>query len=110
KLADGTANPYLMMGGLIAAGMDGVSTQVLLPEPILVSPATLESGAREVLGIAALPFSLPAACDLLERDTALSAALGTPLLDAYLAVKRQEARSFEGLTATVEQIRHFWKF
>jgi glutamine synthetase len=37
-------------------------------------------------------------------------ALGAPMLDAYLAVKRQEAKSFEGLTAAVEQIRHFWKF
>jgi glutamine synthetase len=110
KLADGSANPYLMMGGLIAAGMDGISLQSLLPQPIQVSPASLEPDAREALGIATLPPSLPAACDQLDRDTALSLALGTPLLDAYLAVKRQETRSFDGLTASLEQIRHFWKF
>ena len=110
KLADGTANPYLMMGGLIAAGMDGISAQTPLPEPVQASPATLEPDAREALGIASLPTSLPAACDLLERDPALSMALGAPLLDAYLAVKRQEAKSFDGLTAAVEQIRHYWKF
>jgi glutamine synthetase len=110
KLADGSANPYLMMGGLIAAGMDGIGTQTPLQEPLQGSPATLEPDVREHLGIRSLPASLPAACDTLEGDVALCTALGAPLRDAYLAVKRQEAKSFDGLPSAVEQVRHFWKF
>jgi glutamine synthetase len=110
KLADGTANPYLMMGGLIAAGLDGLAHRYDLTEPVSSSPHQLDANAREQMGIVPLPTSLQAAIDTLERDSILAAALGAPLLDTYLAVKRQEVKTFDGATAAIEQARHFWKF
>ena len=110
KLADPSANPYLALGGLIAAGLDGISKQMPLTPPVDVSPHTLAENRREEMGIEPLPASLGVACDNLENDAALGTALGAPLLDAYLAVKRQETKTFEGVAAAAELARHFWKF
>lgn len=110
KLADGMCNPYLMLGGLIAAGMDGVARHTELPAPVQVSPASLSAEEREELGIAALPTSLAAACEALTQDEALMAALNKPLYEAYLALKREEVKTFEGTSFGTEQQRHFWKF
>ena len=49
KAADATCNPYLALGGLIAAGLDGIERGLTPPEPVDVDPATLERprGARD---------------------------------------------------------------
>ena len=110
KLADGAANAYLMMGALIAAGLDGLVNHLDLPEPVQSSPHLLDTDTREAMGIEPLPASLQAAVDALERDATLSAVLGSRMLETYLALKRQEVKTFEGVTAPVEQVRHYWKF
>jgi glutamine synthetase len=110
KLPDGSANPYLMMGALIAAGLDGLANGYELPAPVQSSPNQLDAETRESMGIEPLPASLPAACEALEKDEALGAALGSRMLDTYLALKAQEAKTFEGVAATIEQTRHYWKF
>lgn len=110
KLADGASNPYLMMGGLIAAILDGQSNRYPLAAPIERSPALIDAETRQTLGLQPLPSSLITACDTLEHDAILSAALGSPMLDAFLAVKRKEARTFENATTASEIARHFWKF
>ena len=101
---------YVLMGALIAAGLDGIAGRAELPEPIESSPGLLDPNTRQNLGIEQLPGSLQVACDVLERDDVLGAALGARLLDTFLAVKRQEVKTFEGVTTAVEQLRHFWKF
>jgi glutamine synthetase len=110
KLADGSANPYLMMGGLIAAGLDGIASKYSLPEPLAaISPlkeVTGESGAGPVR----LPLTLQNACESLAQDGILASGLSAQLLGAYLDVKRQEIKSFEGVLPSTEMIRHFWKF
>jgi glutamine synthetase len=110
KLADGSANPYLMLGGLIAAGMDGLSDDYGLMQPVQSSPAQMDPALRESLGIEPLPAHLLAACETLERDDVLAAAMGSLMLDTFLAIKRQEVKTFEGSTAATEQVRHYWKF
>jgi glutamine synthetase len=110
KLADPTCNPYLMVGGLVAAGMDGVAKHSVLPAPLQTSPASLSAEEREQLGITALPATLAAACDLLAQDEVLAAALNQPMLETYLALKREEVKTFEGTSFSAEQQRHFWKF
>jgi len=94
KAADGACNPYLALGGLIAAGLDGVARGLDPGEPILVDPADLPDDKRERRGIARLPSALDAALDALEADATLAEALGPPLLIAFLAVKRGEVDDF----------------
>ncbi len=110
QLADGSINPYLMLGGILAAGMDGIACRTPLPDPVDSYVGVLEPEVREKMGIQALPLNLAEACDVLERDSVLANVLGSRLLDAYVAVKRQEVKTFEGISANAEIAKHFWKF
>ncbi len=107
KPADHSGNPYLALGGLIAAGLDGIRRGLDPGEPVEVDPANLSDDERQRRGITRLPQSLDAALDALEADTVLRDALGPTLATAYIAVKRLEASHFAGLPPEEEARRHF---
>jgi glutamine synthetase len=110
KASDSSSNPYLALGGLLAAGLDGVTRAREAGEPVLVDPATLSDGERRDRGIQRYPTTLGAALDRLEADPVLMPALGSTLGRAYLAVKRSEAEAFGREDAAFETKHHFWKF
>src|SRR5689334_11563565 len=90
KAADATCNPYLAVGGLIAAGLDGLERGLEPREPVEVDPATIVDAERERRGIARLPRTQAEALDALEADGLLMEALGPVLAASYLAVRRSE--------------------
>ena len=96
KPADLTANPYLALGALIAAGLDGIERALDPGEPVLSNPTLLSEHEREAKGIARLPESLPEALDALDKDSVLLKAMGPALAESYLAVKRSEADFYQG--------------
>ncbi len=110
KPCDPSNNPYLALGGLLAAGLDGVERQLDPGEPVLVDPDSLSDDERHRRGIRRLPTSLGEALDALERDEVLRAALGEVLGKEYLLVKRSEVRGFEGKDAAFEIAQHFYKY
>ena len=55
KTSDATANPYLALGAIIMAGIDGLEKKLKLPEPVQLDPANLEDSERSELGIDDLP-------------------------------------------------------
>src|SRR5262245_24654230 len=110
KPCDPSNNPYLALGGLLAAGLDGIERKVDPGEPALVDPDGLGEGERKRRGIRRLPGSLGDALDALERDEVLRAALGDTLVREYLAVKRSEVRGFAGQDVAFEIEHHFYKY
>jgi glutamine synthetase len=110
KPADATGNPYLALGAVIHAGLDGIRNKLDPGKPVEVDPAAMSSSTRRRRGIQRLPDSLPAALDALERDDLLMAALGPARAAAYLAVKRSEAAAFAASDADFECRQHFLKF
>jgi glutamine synthetase len=99
KCLDLTANPYLLLSGLLAAGLNGVAVGARLPEPVDVDPAALPSEELERRGIQRLPTSLRQSTDALAADQVLRDALGSPLLDAVLAVRESEIDLFAEASA-----------
>jgi glutamine synthetase len=91
KPMDVTANPYLALAAVLAAGMDGMDRNLDPGEPASVDPATLSDEERASKGIYPLPASLDEALDALERDRVLIEALGEPLVRTHLAVGRAQA-------------------
>jgi glutamine synthetase len=91
KPVDVTANPYLALAAVLAAGMDGMERDLDPGEPTTVDPATLSDEERDERGIYPLPASLDEALDALEKDDALVEALGEPLVRTHLAVARAQA-------------------
>jgi glutamine synthetase len=110
KPCDPSCNPYLALGGLLAAGLDGMARTLDPGEPTLVDPDTLTDAERQRRGIRRLPTSLGEALDALERDPVLRAALGDVLAKEYVAVKRSEVRGFEGKDLAFEIAEHFYKY
>jgi glutamine synthetase len=110
KAADASCNPYLAVGGLIAAGLDGLERGLEPPEPVEVDPATISEERRERLGIHSLPGTQEEALDALQRDRVLMEALGPPLSRSYLAVRGSEWAAYSAGDEAFEQQGHFLKY
>jgi glutamine synthetase len=83
RLPGGSSNPYLVMVGVLAAGLDGLKHHI---EP----PAETTGIAYGLNGVTDLPTRLEHALDALEGDDAMRAALGEELVKLFVAVKRHE--------------------
>ena len=110
KPSDPSSNPFLALGALLAAGLDGIANTRDPGEPTLVDPDTLSDAERARRGIRRLPKSLGEALDALEPNEVLRDALGETLAKEYLIVKRSEVRAFADKDAAFEIDQHFYKF
>ncbi|HEX6760966.1 MAG TPA: glutamine synthetase family protein [Propionibacteriaceae bacterium] len=99
KCVDLTANPYLLLAGLLAAGIDGVASEAKLPEPVDVDPAALAPEELTRRGIRRLPTGLRESMDALAADAVLREALGSALVDSVLAVRASEIEQFAEASA-----------
>jgi glutamine synthetase len=94
RAPDASANPYLMLAALIAAGLDGIE-RALDPGPDCSDDLFALSLAQiRERGIALLPQTLGEAVDALEADTVVGGALGATLLHEFCALKRDEALAY----------------
>jgi glutamine synthetase len=110
KTCDSSSNPYLALGGMMAAGLDGVQRKLNPGEPTLIDPGNYSDAERESKGIRRYPTNLKEALDNLEKDRVLTEALGPLLAKSFLAVKRLEWESFSQADEAYEIQHHFWVF
>ncbi|MFI8939345.1 glutamine synthetase family protein [Streptomyces syringium] len=89
KCFDAAANPYLVVGAVTAAGLAGIEAGLTLPPPVTGDPVATGREPR-------LPASLPEALEHFSRSALLRTALGDPLFEAVVAVRRGEAALFDG--------------
>jgi glutamine synthetase len=108
KCVDLTANPYLLLAGLLAAGFDGVAAEAQLPEPVDVDPAVLAPEELNRRGIRRLPTSLRESTDALAADAVLRDALGSALIDSVLAVRESEIEQFA--VASAEEVARAFRW
>ena len=108
KAADATCNPYLALGGLIAAGLDGIERG--LSRRSRSTSTRRRSSDREARGIVRCPRRQAEALDALAADDVLTGALGDVLADSYLAVRRSEWAAYSAGDAAFEQQGHFEKY
>lgn len=93
RVVDAAASPYMALGAILHAGLDGLRNRLPLP----AHPQ--EAGADfAAAGIAPLPASLGEALDMLEASSFARAALGEELMQAYMMLKRSEIAALDGLT------------
>ena len=90
RLADGSANPYVMAAALLEAGLDGVDHH-RHPGPPMNTNAYHE---RIPEGMRALPDNMLDALRALEKDSILTAGLGREFVQSYLKLKHAEWRDF----------------
>ncbi|MCA9836499.1 MAG: glutamine synthetase [Trueperaceae bacterium] len=90
KTADATANPYLALSAIIAAGLDGLAKGLELPPEVTVDPGHLALAERERLGASLLPQNLGEALEALANDSIILNSLGEARAKAYRAVRQME--------------------
>jgi glutamine synthetase len=105
---DGTANPYLLLGAVIAAGLAGVRDELDLPDPVVGDPALLSAEERRRNSVALMPSNLEEAAEAIESSEALRSALGPLLVDAISRVRRGMAAASASLTA--EELIDFYRW
>jgi glutamine synthetase len=89
KCFDASANPYLVVGTVLAVVLDSVDKEMRLPPEVSVDPAAMDSAGPE-----RLPESPEATLAALEKSDLLKAAMGEWLHDAFTAVRRAELALF----------------
>jgi glutamine synthetase len=110
KPSDASSSPYMTLGALIAAALDGIERELAPPAPVAVDPATMSDAERDAAGIEALPRTPAEALDALEADEVLSGALGEPLARSFVAVRRAEWAYYETAGEEVELADHLQRY
>ncbi|MBX2882097.1 MAG: type III glutamate--ammonia ligase [Granulosicoccus sp.] len=87
RLADGAANPYLLMAGILAAGLDGMHQEL---DPGKRLDIDMYTEAHKAKGIRKLPLNLLDAIRNLDKNKALRSQLGDEFLEAYVKLKTNE--------------------
>jgi len=96
RASDAAASPFLQLGVLVCAGLQGLREKLPTPAITEVDPEELGPEKRRELGIPDLPRSLGEALDALEQDTMVLGWLGPTLAQVYLQHKRGELGMLEG--------------
>jgi len=94
KSLDASANPYLLVGAVLALGLTGIERGLSLPPEVTVDPATLSEQEFAAAGVATLPRSLDEALDHFRRCEILADAMGSSLFEAVVAVRETELAHF----------------
>jgi glutamine synthetase len=110
KPSDASANPYLSLAAVIAAGLGGIEDKLAVAEPIAENVGGWSDEQRQTAGVRSLPKSSAEALGALHANPRISTALGPHLLGAISAVRNADAEW--AANRTVEDIiaAHRWRY
>ena len=94
KCLDASANPYLLVGAVLALGLAGIERGLRLPPEVTVDPATLSEDELAAAGAERLPSSLDEALERFAACDVLAEAMGPELFGTVIAVRRAEIAHF----------------
>ncbi|HTA12328.1 MAG TPA: glutamine synthetase family protein [Solirubrobacteraceae bacterium] len=97
RAADAAANPYLALGAIVRAGLEGVRARLAPPPLLECDPAELDAEQTERFGVGALPSTLEEALSALAADDTVRGWMTPLLYDAYRCVKRAELDAAAGV-------------
>lgn len=94
RSVDPSANPYLAMAAILAAGLDGIKNELTPPPQVDRNIYRMNEEERAEHGISNLPGSLNQALKALEQDDVIKAALGEHIYENFKEAKEVEYDSF----------------
>jgi glutamine synthetase len=90
RFPDGTINPYLTLGSILACGLDGVKRKLDPGKPLTIDLSFLSDREIREKGFRLMPRSLSEALAEFEKDEVLREAMGDLMFREYLLNKEQE--------------------
>lgn len=110
KPVDGTSNPYLAMGAILATGLHGIERQLRLPPPTSEYPSELEPDVAASRGVRPLPSSLTESTDRLAASEVLREAMGDMLFETFVATRRGDHEQYVDVDED-EMVRQYrWRY
>ncbi len=100
---DPTANHYLALSAVLAAGLDGIKSKIDPPDCCDQSTYDLDNKTKISRGIQQFPRSLKEALQELKNSTLMKDALGTHIFNMYIQAKTREWEEYS-------QEVHDWEF
>ena len=91
RLMDGSANPYLLQAGIIAAGLHGLNNKSDPGEPLTCNMYT---DYKNYPNLAKLPDDLEDSLSKLDNNKHLREAFGEEVINSYIKLKNQEIDEF----------------
>jgi glutamine synthetase type III len=91
RLADGAANPYLLMAGILAAGLDGIEENI---DPGKRLDIDMYTESHKVKNARQLPLNQLDAMRNFSKNKTIQAALGEEFSSAYIKLKHAEWNSY----------------
>jgi len=110
RLPDSSANPYLALAGVIAAGLDGIDRQLSPGDPVNQDVYEMSAAQRAELGLKLLPQNLGAAAEALRADTVLAESLGPAIVHEFAALKSAEWIEYSQHVSAWETERYLNRF
>ncbi|MFA9217894.1 MAG: type III glutamate--ammonia ligase [Sphingomonadaceae bacterium] len=110
RLPDSSANPYLALAGVIAAGLDGIDNALKSGPPVNRDVYEMSDAERATLGLTMLPQNLGAASAALKADTVLAEALGQNFVNEFTALKSAEWIEYSQQVSAWETARYLDRF
>ncbi|WP_396202022.1 type I glutamate--ammonia ligase [Gemmatimonas sp.] len=110
RTPDPSANPYLALTVMLAAGLDGIETRADWREPVNTNIWEMSFRERRRLRLDDLPQDLSEACDELEKNDVMREALGEHITEQFLAAKRSEWRDYNQQVSAWELERYLAKY
>jgi glutamine synthetase len=106
RLADPSANPYLLVAGLLTAAADGLEADLDPGAPFEEDLAGWDPTLAETRQLQPLPRDLDAALDALEADDVLVDAFDSRLLSPMVEGRRSEAEAYRAQVTPWEVDRY----
>jgi len=91
RLMDGSANPYLLQAGVIAAGLHGINNKSDPGEPLTCN---MYNDYKKYQNLKKLPNEIEDAIEELEESKELKESFGEDIINSYVKLKNQEIASF----------------
>ncbi len=110
KCFDASANPYLLVGAVLAVGLASLGKALSLPPEVVGDPAALGHEELERLAVERLPETPEESLASLEKSSLLREAMGEWLYDAFVAVRRAEIGLFAGHTPDQVAAATRWRY
>ena len=92
RLMDGSANPYLLQAGIIAAGLEGINKKINPGKPL---HCNMYTDYKKYPNLKKLPNDISQAIKMLDQNKVLSKAFGKNVIKSYIKLKNLEIKDFK---------------
>ncbi|MDC3174003.1 type III glutamate--ammonia ligase [Candidatus Pelagibacter sp.] len=92
RLMDGSANPYLLQAGIIAAGLEGINKRLNPGNPL---HCNMYEDYKKYPKLKKLPNDINQAINMLKNSKSLSQAFGSDVIKSYIKLKNLETKNFQ---------------